>query len=127
INQQEEIITITKKESRIASTTPHTTPSKLYIGSAYYPEQWPEMNWPEDIRLMREAGFNIVRLGDFAWSALEPEAGRFEFYWLERAISALGKSGIETVLCTPTAGPPARLLRQHPDILPINDNGRRAQ
>src|SRR4030067_3733356 len=98
MNQKEEIFTISKSESRMTSTTPHTTPSKLYIGSAYYPEQWPEMNWPEDIRLMREAGFNTVRLGDFAWSALEPEAGRFEFYWLGTAHSALGKCGIESVL-----------------------------
>src|SRR4030067_1152727 len=103
MNQQEEIITISKSESRMTSTTPHTTPSKLYIGSAYYPEQWPELNWQEDIRLMREAGFNTVRLGDFAWSALEPSLGKYQFKWLERAISALGEAGIDTVLCTPTA------------------------
>jgi beta-galactosidase len=42
-----------------------TLTSKLYIGSAYYPEHWPEVNWKEDIRLMKLAGFNTVRLGDF--------------------------------------------------------------
>ena len=58
------------------NTKPALIPvSKLHIGSAYYPEQWPEANWKEDIRLMKLAGFNTVRLGDFAWSTLEPEAG----------------------------------------------------
>lgn len=106
---------------------PIPTASKLRIGSAYYPEQWPEANWKEDIRLMREAGFNTVRLGDFAWSALEPEGGRYEFNWLERAISALGEAGIDTVLCTPTAGPPAWLVSKYPDILPVDENGCRVQ
>jgi beta-galactosidase len=105
----------------------HDTTSKLRIGTAYYPEQWPEGNWKEDIRLMRSAGFNIVRLGDFAWSALEPEEGIFEFNWLERAISALGEASIDTVLCTPTAGPPAWLIKKYPEILPIDESGRRVQ
>ena len=106
---------------------PLTASSKLHIGSAYYPEQWPEANWQEDIRLMRAAGFNTVRLGDFAWSTLEPEAGKYDFNWLERAISALGEAGIDTVLCTPTAGPPAWLVSQYPDILPVDEIGRRVQ
>jgi beta-galactosidase len=105
----------------------HDTTSKLRIGTAYYPEQWPEGNWKEDIRLMRSAGFNTVRLGDFAWSALEPEEGRFEFNWLERAISALGEASIDTVLCTPTAGPPAWLIKKYPEILPIDKSGLRVQ
>ena len=100
---------------------------KLHIGCAYYPEQWPEARWKEDIRLMQEAGFNTVRLGDFAWSALEPAANKYDFNWLERAISALSEAGIESVLCTPTAGPPAWLISQHPDILPVDENGRRVQ
>ena len=108
-------------------TNANTAPSKLYVGSAYYPEQWPEANWKEDIRLMRAAGFNVARLGDFAWSALEPGAGRFSFEWLERAITALAEAGIECVLSTPTAAPPAWLVGQYPDILPLDENGRTVQ
>ncbi len=109
------------------TTRPLKTSKKLRIGAAYYPEQWPEEYWKEDIRLMREAGFNTVRMGDFAWSTLEPEEGRYELGWLERAISALGEAGIDTVLCTPTAGPPAWLVSKYPDILPVDENGRRVQ
>lgn len=104
-----------------------TANSKLRIGSAYYPEHWPEPNWKEDIRLMHEAGFNTARMGDFAWSTFEPEEGRYEFGWMERAIATLAEAGIDTVLCTPTAGPPAWLVKKYPDILPIDESGRRIQ
>ncbi|HEX9090126.1 MAG TPA: beta-galactosidase, partial [Anaerolineales bacterium] len=68
-----------------------------------------------------------TRMGDFTWSTLEPEAGRYEFAWLERAIHALSEAGIDTVLCTPTAAPPAWLVNQYPDILPIDEHGRQVQ
>ncbi|MCP4538067.1 MAG: hypothetical protein GY832_13075, partial [Chloroflexi bacterium] len=51
----------------------------MHLGVAYYPEQWPEERWPEDIRLMREAGLTVARLAEFAWSALEAAAGEFDF------------------------------------------------
>jgi beta-galactosidase len=105
----------------------YTPPAKLILGSAYYPEQWPEASWKDDIRLMQAAGFNVARLGDFAWSRLELAPGQFDFDWLERAITALADAGIDTVLATPTAGPPAWLVTQHPDILPLDKDGRRAQ
>ncbi len=100
---------------------------RVYFGAAYYPEHWPEERWPEDIRLMREAGITVVRMGEFAWSTMEPSAGQFQFAWLERAIEQLGEAGILTVLGTPTAGPPAWLVAEHPDILPVDENGQRVQ
>ncbi|MBN2146247.1 MAG: beta-galactosidase [Anaerolineales bacterium] len=101
--------------------------SKIYIGSAYYPEQWPEDTWKEDIRLMAAAGFNVVRMGEFAWSTFEPDAGEYAFDWLERAVDQMAAAGIESVLSTPTAGPPAWLVGQFPDMLAVDENGRRAQ
>ena len=100
---------------------------KIHFGVAYYPEHWPEERWPEDIRLMKQAGINVVRMGEFAWSTLEPQPGQFNFSWLERAVGELAASGISTVLGTPTAGPPAWLVSAHPDMLPVDDNGRRVQ
>ena len=47
----------------------------FYFGVDYYPEQWPEERWPIDARLMAEAGFNVVRLAEFAWSKMEPSRG----------------------------------------------------
>ena len=105
-----------------------TLPSKkLHFGASYYPEHWKEEHWAEDIRLMQEANLTVVRMGEFAWSTLEPSAGQFNFVWLDRAIEELAAAGITSVLGTPTAAPPAWLVEMHPDLLAVNENGRRVQ
>lgn len=81
--------------------------NQLYFGAAWYPEHWPQERWAEDIRLMKEANFSVARLGEFAWSSMEPAEGAFRFDWLEQAIEMLAEAGIVTVLGTPTAAPPA--------------------
>ena len=99
----------------------------LYLGAAYYPEQWPEERWSEDVTLMKEAGLNVVRMGEFAWSTLEPAEGEFHFEWLDQVIDLLADESILTVLGTPTAAPPAWLVTQYPDMLAVDENGRKAQ
>jgi len=106
---------------------PSPPSSRLHLGAAYYPEHWPEDRWPEDIRLMREAGLTVARLAEFAWSTLEPAEGDFHFDWLERAVSALASADIATVLGTPTAAPPAWLVQQHLDLMAVDESGRRVQ
>ncbi len=95
------------------------------FGVDYYPEHWPEERWPIDARMQREAGFNTVRLAEFAWSRLEPAAGTFQFDWLDRAIDVLAGEDIQVVLGTPTAAPPAWLIEQDPTILPVDETGKR--
>mgnify|MGYP001819184805 CR=1 FL=1 len=63
--------------------------SQIHLGASYYPEHWEEEYWAEDIRLMKEAGLTVVRMGEFAWSSMEPAAGEFHFVWLEKAILML--------------------------------------
>ncbi len=104
-----------------------SAPNKLYFGAAYYPEHWSLAQWPQDIRLMQQAGVNVVRMGEFAWSSLEPSEGQFEFSWLDDAIGLLSQAGIDTVLGTPTAAPPAWLVEKYPQILPLDETGRRVQ
>jgi len=104
-----------------------TPAARLQFGASYYPEHWPEARWPEDIRLMREAGFSVVRMAEFAWSTMQPAAGKYDFDWLERAIGLLAAEGIVTVLGTPTATPPAWLVQQYPDMLAVDESGRRVQ
>src|SRR5579862_2620178 len=99
----------------------------MYFGAAWYPEHWPESRWPEDARLMQEAGMNVCRIAEFAWSTLEPNESHYEMDWLERAIDLLHAHGMAVVLGTPTAAPPAWLTRHHPDTLAIEPNGRPAQ
>ena len=99
------------------------TTKKLHFGASYYPEHWNEARWPDDIRLMKEAGFTVVRMGEFAWSTFEPTEGEFHFDWLDRAIDLLAENGIASVLGTPTAGPPAWLTQKYPETLAVNENG----
>lgn len=94
----------------------------MRFGADYYPEHWPEERWETDARLMSEAGFNTVRLAEFAWSKMEPEQGRYEFDWLLRAIDILNRHGIQAVIGTPTAAPPAWLCTNKPQILRVDEN-----
>ena len=87
------------------------------LGVCYYPEHWPEARWAEDARRMRALGLTHVRVGEFAWSRLEPGPGRFDFGWLDRALDTLHGAGLKVVLGTPTATPPRWLVQQTPDML----------
>ncbi len=97
----------------------------MRFGVCYYPEQWPEARWAADARQMAEAGLDLVRIGEFAWSTFEPERGRFEWDWLDRATDVLADAGLAVVMCTPTATPPVWLARERPEILSVGPDGRR--
>ena len=95
------------------------------FGVDYYPEHWPEERWPEDARLMSEAGINVVRLAEFAWSFLEPEPDCFDFAWLDRAIKILYERDIQVILGTPTASAPPWVMGMLPDAYKVNEHGHR--
>lgn len=97
----------------------------FHFGVDYYPEQWPEERWPEDARLMAEAGVNVVRLAEFAWSFLEPQLDCFDFNWLDRAIEILYGQGIQIILGTPTASAPPWVMAMLPDAYKVNEHGHR--
>lgn len=92
----------------------------MRIGVDYYPEHWDEGRWALDARLMREAGISVVRLAEFAWCRMEPHEGQYDFSWLDRALSVLHAEGIQIVLGTPTAAPPAWLHERYPDLYPMD-------
>ncbi|MEQ8300689.1 MAG: beta-galactosidase [Hyphomonas sp.] len=94
------------------------------LGVCYYPEHWPEEDWADDARRMKALGLDRVRIGEFAWSRMEPTRGQFDWAWLDRAIDVLHAEGLGVILCTPTATPPKWLVDQHPDILPCDRQGR---
>ncbi len=93
------------------------------LGVCYYPEHWPEGTWPRDARRMRELGIRFVRIGEFAWSKLEPVRGDYQFDWLRRAIDILHAQGLSVVLGTPTATPPKWLVDEMPDMLGVGADG----
>ena len=98
-------------------------PSVL-LGAAWYPEQWNESQWESDLRLMEQAHFTVTRVGEFAWSRLEPSEGHYDLDWLDRAIRLAEKHHIAVVLGTPTDAPPAWLTSKYPDTLGTDADGR---
>jgi hypothetical protein len=96
----------------------------MKLGVCYYPEHWPEAMWAEDAKRMAEIGISQVRIGEFAWTRIEPTPGVFEWGWLDRAIETLHQAGLHIVLGTPTATPPKWLIDAHPDILALDAHGR---
>lgn len=110
-----------QKASPAAAKVAH---ERLYIGSAWYPEQWPESAWAEDLRLMQGHGANVVRIGEYAWSRMEPEEGKYDMDWLVRAVRLANKYGMKVVVGTPTDTPPAWMTQKYPDTLQIDGTGK---
>jgi beta-galactosidase len=94
-------------------------------GGDYNAEQWPEEVWREDVRLMRQAGVNLVTVGVFSWALLQPAEERYEFGWLDRLMDLLADNGILVDLATATAAQPAWASLKYEDILPVDERGLR--
>ena len=97
----------------------------LFLGATYYAEQFSPEQWADDIALMQKAGLTAVRLGDTAWSALQPNADTLTLDWLADLLDRFAKAGIAVILATPAAAPPIWLTHRYPDMLAMQENGRR--
>jgi beta-galactosidase len=94
------------------------------LGVCYYPEQWDSSKWRDDLAAMRDLGLRYVRVGEFAWSRLEPAPGKYQFGWLQEVLDLAAERGLSIVLGTPTATPPKWLVDRMPDMLAIDQQGR---
>ncbi|HQE93799.1 MAG TPA: beta-galactosidase [Anaerolineae bacterium] len=107
-------------------TLSHKNPTNLqtfYYGAPYYPEHWDAATREKDPEWMAAAGFNVVRMAEFAWDRMEPREGEFDFALFDATLARLGEQGIAAILCTPTATPPRWLTRAHPDVLRVDADG----
>ena len=111
------------QQSGTKSPTPALDFPTVLYGAAYYHEYMPYDRLDKDVDLMKAAGLNVVRMGESTWSLWEPEAGRFEYAWMDRVVEAMGKAGIKVILGTPTYSVPAWMAHQHPEILARRMNG----
>lgn len=111
-------------ESADAASDPATGLFASYwIGVSYYPEQWPAELVEQDFAGMQSLGINMVRMGEFAWSSLQPSPTEFRFEWLDRAVELASNHGLKVILGTPTASVPPWLYKLHPDVLSGNEKG----
>ena len=96
---------------------------KIYYGAAYYPELWNMDTIEQDITLMRDVGINVVRMGEFAWSKMEPREGKIDLSFFVEIIKKLKDNDIDTIFCTPTPTPPIWMSHNHPERLHVNKDG----
>ena len=96
----------------------------MKIGVDYYPEQWDKSLWEKDAENMKDAGVEIVRMAEFAWSRLEPEEGNYCFEWLDEIIEIFAKKQIQVFLSTPTCTPPLWLFERYPEVIQVDKSGR---
>lgn len=96
---------------------------RLWHGADYNAEQWPPDIWPEDMRLMTLANFNVVSVGIFAWTALEPEEGCYRFEWLDDLLDLLAANGKYAIVATPSGAKPAWMAAQYPEIRRVRPDG----
>ncbi len=96
----------------------------LHHGTCYYPELWPEADLARDLAEMKRLGLTFVRIGDFAWSAMEPDEGAISLDFFVRVMDRLHAAGIGVVVCTPTAAPPIWLTHGHPERCFVDAEGR---
>jgi len=101
------------------------TEPKIIFGGDYFPEQWPEETWKEDIRLMKQANVNMVSIGIFAWALLQPDEDTFTFGWLDKIMDMLADNYIDVCLGTSTAAQPNWLTQKYDDILFVRESGER--
>lgn len=95
----------------------------LSVGTCYYPEQWDESLWAEDLRRMKEAGISCIRIGEFAWNLVEPVEGTFTFDFFDRFLETAREAEMRVIFGTPTATPPAWLTEKYPEVLNCRQDG----
>ncbi|WP_321437645.1 beta-galactosidase [uncultured Bacteroides sp.] len=95
----------------------------IQTGVYYYPEHWNESQWERDFKQMHDLGFEFTHFAEFAWAQLEPQEGKYDFAWLDRAVALAAKYKLKVIMCTSTATPPVWLSRKYPEVLIKQEDG----
>lgn len=98
---------------------------RVLFGAAYYHEYQPHDRLEQDLDLMAEARFSVIRVGESVWSTWEPENGRFDLDWLQPVLDGAHARGIAVLLGTPTYAVPPWLVRLYPEIAGERKTGQR--
>jgi beta-galactosidase len=97
---------------------------RLYLGANYHPH---DNKNPEkiksDIQLMKDAGFNSVRMGHLAWDSYEPSEGKFDFEWFDKVMDMMNQAGIKVILDISIRPAPIWLHHKFPSIDIVDANG----
>ena len=97
----------------------------ITTGVYYYPEHWDSTQWDRDLKNIAAMGFEFTHFAEFAWAQLEPEEGKYDFAWLDKAVTIAARYHLKVIMCTSTCTPPVWLSRKHPEILELEESGTR--
>lgn len=102
-----------------------THTDRILFGAAYYDEYMPKNldRVDEDMRMMKEAGINLIRIAESTWSTEEPQPGVFDFTHIDRALDAAQRAGIDVIVGTPTYAVPTWMVKMHPEVLAVTPAG----
>jgi beta-galactosidase len=95
------------------------------VGTCYQPIDRTPEQIDHDIAIMKQAGFNIVRMGDLSWDSFEPSQGKFTFEWFDEIMDKMQAAGIGVILDIPGSPAPIWLHREYPGIDVVSQNGTR--
>jgi beta-galactosidase len=100
------------------------TAQELYVGANYHPhdDKNPE-KIRRDILLMKNAGFNVIRMGHLAWDSYEPSEGKFDFEWFDEVMDLMNEAGIKVILDIAIRPAPIWLHHKYPSIDITDENG----
>lgn len=100
-------------------------PGQLFVGTCYQPIDRTPEEIDRDIAIMKQAGFNVVRMGDLSWDSFEPQQGQFTFEWFDRVMDKMQANGIRVILDIPGSPAPIWLHRKYPGVDLVSQNGTR--
>ena len=95
----------------------------ITLGTCYYPEHWDKSLWREDLERMLSVGIKTVRIAEFAWSKVELTEGNYNFDFFDEFLDLTDEIGMQVIMGTPTATPPAWLSEKYPDVLNARKDG----
>ena len=98
---------------------------ELLFGTAYYPEYMPYDRIETDMKMMKQAGMNVIRIAESTWSTLEPRESEFDFSYIDRVLAVSEKYDMQVIIGTPTYAIPSWLERKEPDVMAVTDKGRK--
>ncbi|WP_230399506.1 beta-galactosidase [Novisyntrophococcus fermenticellae] len=96
---------------------------ELSLGTCYYPEHWDKKLWAEDLNRMLSNGIGTIRIGEFAWSKVEPREGEFTYEFFDDFLRVVSETKMKVIFGTPTATPPAWLTEKYPEVLNCRMDG----
>jgi len=100
-------------------------PGQLFVGACYQPIDRTPEQIDRDIAIMKNAGFNVVRMGDLSWDSFEPSRGQFTFEWFDKVMDKMQAAGIRVILDIPGSPAPIWLHRAYPGVDLVSQNGTR--